>query len=357
MKIKQYLGKTINGFTILNTYDIITENGGIARRITVRCEDCGRIFSRSSGADFDHIKCKCKVAYLNRPKVERYFIEWQGIKYTKKDFCRVNNIGVGVFTRRLEKGMTIEEALQKEIKKECPICHSMFLPKANYRKYCSPECAKKGLIIKRRERGIKERYHWIEWRGQRYTQTEFCKINSINVETFRSRINKGMTVEEAVKKEFKKECPICHKLFITAKPNVICCSSTCQNRRNHGKGEYKDRRFNCIVCGKEFIRNRDNAKTCSMRCSHAYCTAIRKGRYKKLQQEGHYDYSVTLEAVYEKYKGVCNICGKKLNFDCGKFSNDYPSMDHIIPLVKGGYHTWDNVQLACRGCNNKKGAK
>lgn len=356
MKIKQYLGETINEFTILNTYDIITENGGTVRRVTVRCEDCGRIFSRSSGADFCRIRCKCKVAYLNKPKAERYFIEWQGIKYTKKDFCRANNIGVGVFTRRLEKGMTIEEALHSDYTKECPICHRTFVFRQNGQKYCSNECAEKGYAIRKGRTKPKE-YHWIEWQGQRYNRTDFCRMHDINVNTFRDRIKRGMTVEEAIQKEFKKECPVCHKLFIVAKPNVICCSSTCQNRRNHGKGEYKERRFNCVVCGKEFVGNRDNAKTCSPRCNHAYCTAIRKGRYKKLQQEGLYDYSVTLEAVYEKFGGKCNNCGKTLNFECGKLSNDYPSMDHIIPLSKGGHHTWDNIQLLCRGCNFKKGAK
>ena len=61
------------------------------------------------------------------------------------------------------------------------------------------------------------------------------------------------------------------------------------------------------------------------------------------------------ESVASKLIDICPF--KALSFDCGKLSNDYPSMDHIIPLVKGGYHTWDNVQLVCRGCNNKKGAK
>lgn len=27
---------------------------------------------------------------------------------------------------------------------------------------------------------------------------------------------------------------------------------------------------------------------------------------------------------------------------------------HVLPVVKGGTHTWDNVQLAHRGCNSSK---
>lgn len=29
--------------------------------------------------------------------------------------------------------------------------------------------------------------------------------------------------------------------------------------------------------------------------------------------------------------------------------------DHVIPKKRGGKHTWDNVSLACKDCNSKKG--
>ena len=37
--------------------------------------------------------------------------------------------------------------------------------------------------------------------------------------------------------------------------------------------------------------------------------------------------------------------------------NKYPSVDHMIPIAKGGTHTWDNVQLAHRYCNSIKSDK
>jgi 5-methylcytosine-specific restriction endonuclease McrA len=35
----------------------------------------------------------------------------------------------------------------------------------------------------------------------------------------------------------------------------------------------------------------------------------------------------------------------------------YPTHDHIVPVSKGGKHTWDNAQLAHFECNTKKNAK
>lgn len=44
----------------------------------------------------------------------------------------------------------------------------------------------------------------------------------------------------------------------------------------------------------------------------------------------------------------CHYCGVELDMDTS-------TIDHVVPLCRGG--TWDpeNLVLACDGCNNKKG--
>ncbi len=46
-------------------------------------------------------------------------------------------------------------------------------------------------------------------------------------------------------------------------------------------------------------------------------------------------------------KGVCHYCG-------GTFSPDELTMDHIVPLIRGGKSSRGNVAPACKECNNKK---
>lgn len=53
--------------------------------------------------------------------------------------------------------------------------------------------------------------------------------------------------------------------------------------------------------------------------------------------------------LFDSQGGMCVYCGVAL---CAS-----PHLDHIIPLVKGGAHTDDNVQLLCQSCNLSKGAK
>jgi len=60
---------------------------------------------------------------------------------------------------------------------------------------------------------------------------------------------------------------------------------------------------------------------------------LRRGRMKFLRQ-------------YEKQNGLCAICGQL-------FAPASMTRDHIIPRSKGG--DWDNIQLACAPCNERKG--
>ena len=65
--------------------------------------------------------------------------------------------------------------------------------------------------------------------------------------------------------------------------------------------------------------------------------------------------TVSREKVFERDGGVCGICGQKIDLD---FVAPHPlslSLDHVIPLTKGGTHTYGNVQVAHYGCNSRKG--
>jgi hypothetical protein len=51
--------------------------------------------------------------------------------------------------------------------------------------------------------------------------------------------------------------------------------------------------------------------------------------------------------IYLKYGKKCLCCGSEKNI----------SLDHIIPIKKGGKNTLDNLQPLCKSCNSKKGIK
>ena len=47
------------------------------------------------------------------------------------------------------------------------------------------------------------------------------------------------------------------------------------------------------------------------------------------------------------HKGICHYCGEK-------FPPDQLSMDHIVPLARGGKSTKGNIVPSCVECNKKK---
>jgi 5-methylcytosine-specific restriction endonuclease McrA len=46
----------------------------------------------------------------------------------------------------------------------------------------------------------------------------------------------------------------------------------------------------------------------------------------------------------------CQYCGKK-------FATDALSLDHVVPRVRGGKGTWNNIVCACLRCNVRKGGR
>ena len=55
MKVKKFIGQTINGFLILDTYQVITTNGKKSWKVLVRCERCGREFERTSNEIYGNV--------------------------------------------------------------------------------------------------------------------------------------------------------------------------------------------------------------------------------------------------------------------------------------------------------------
>ena len=109
----------------------------------------------------------------------------------------------------------------------------------------------------------------------------------------------------------------------------------------------------CKRC-KRVFRSEKGAAFCSEECRKKYNS---KAHDRRLHRNGKIDYSINLQKLYKKDKGICKLCGRPTYFIDDVQSDDYPSIDHIMPISKGGKHEWSNVQLAHRGCNNKKSDK
>lgn len=76
-------------------------------------------------------------------------------------------------------------------------------------------------------------------------------------------------------------------------------------------------------------------------------SVLRLLKYVKIRKRFHH-VKFCRANIYARDAHTCQYCGKKC-------TTENLTFDHIIPIVKGGGKTWDNIVTSCIECNHKKG--
>lgn len=109
----------------------------------------------------------------------------------------------------------------------------------------------------------------------------------------------------------------------------------------------------CAWCERVFAPTVGQRLHCSKACAHKHTVRRKRLRRKGLLGQP----SLSLPVVYRLHQGVCALCGQLVAIDRARPKREWATIDHVIPLAKGGRHAYDNVQLAHLGCNSSKGAR
>jgi endogenous inhibitor of DNA gyrase (YacG/DUF329 family) len=165
-------------------------------------------------------------------------------------------------------------------------------------------------------------------------------------------------------------CKICNKPMDTYH---VYCSDECRKQRERDR-YYANHDHNlelarirdskkitpkhevvCGECGKVFMQEYRNTRSvycsdqCMKRSVNRNAHHIRRIRFK----DGFVE-SVYKARIFKRDNGMCQICGKKVSVK-QKAPHPYSaSLDHIIPLAKGGTHEPKNVRLVHFICNSIK---
>jgi|SRR5665213_20476 len=83
----------------------------------------------------------------------------------------------------------------------------------------------------------------------------------------------------------------------------------------------------------------------------------RQYKYRRRLQEGRSDEYPTLSQVIDRDGDACYLCGLRVDFEVSAPDPSSASLDHMMPLSRGGDHTLDNSGLTHLGCNIHKGAR
>lgn len=167
------------------------------------------------------------------------------------------------------------------------------------------------------------------------------------------------------RKPTQRKCEVCATEFWTLREESRFCSVPCAKKRQRQRKSRK-----CLFCEAEFFGGTrgGTGKYCSRKCSFAAIransskpTLVGDPRWqvnqfiKRAKRFGRSWERIVPSEVFERDGWACGICGGAVDKFLAWPHPLSASLDHVLPLSRGGNHTHDNVQCSHLSCNSKKG--
>lgn len=108
----------------------------------------------------------------------------------------------------------------------------------------------------------------------------------------------------------------------------------------------------CRWCCTHFVSvGRYKQSFCSKACHRSYWKALRRAQATEVGWE-----PISRASVFERDGWLCHLCGGPVNRKARPpYDPMAPTLDHVIPLSKGGPHAMANLRTAHFICNSRKG--
>lgn len=160
-------------------------------------------------------------------------------------------------------------------------------------------------------------------------------------------------------------CQRCGALFSTQHRDKLYCSEACsyEAQKDYSRKRSRERFVpvkpsiikECAACLRFFLADKKRV-TCSEICKeqHVKNQNIEHNIRRIFRQNGCEAEPYSRIQVLKRDKWRCGICGRKVNRKAKFPADDSASIDHVIPLAKGGADAEWNVQCAHFGCNYGK---
>jgi len=166
--------------------------------------------------------------------------------------------------------------------------------------------------------------------------------------------------------ENARPCPYCETLM-TSPWRVQCGSAECKRKFNAKRAreffkQFKedtglsyaavnDRRYEltCLGCGQQWETRCPDSKYCSNTCQAEYEYGVERGT----RVRGYIADSVRF-SVYLRDGWICRLCNESVDRFAVHPEPLAPTIDHIIPVSKGGTDDEYNLRLAHSSCNTKR---
>lgn len=237
----------------------------------------------------------------------------------------------------------------------CHHCASTYTPRTRTTKYCGTTCQHRAFNARRKADGRLKAYRqrpdvrarqatWMAQHRHKYGHDHSCPACG---KGFRTRHGSRYCSRDCGRWATARttSCPVpnTHPSRSTAVP--YCRQVGKQTRFACGR---------CRHCGTPFTMDRKQHHSldyvyCTKQCQHRSHKAQRAAR-----KRGNLVEVFARPDIFERDGWRCQLCGHKVRRDVAWNHPQSPTIDHIIPLARGGTHEPRNVHCAHRICNSNK---
>ena len=153
-----------------------------------------------------------------------------------------------------------------------------------------------------------------------------------------------------------KKCRYCNATFVTKDDEKEFCSNLCKRKEKSFNEMVEKGPRNCLYCEKSFYSSAKHycSDECKRKASRVKSEIRKSERLKRARSNGPFDADIDIYKLIERDGGHCYLCGDDVLFSYHYNDPKYPTIEHVLPISKGGSHSWDNVKVACRECNTRK---
>lgn len=155
----------------------------------------------------------------------------------------------------------------------------------------------------------------------------------------------------------KKQCPQCGKAFIPTGFKQVCCSRRCGQQRRGQRVLPLPKTRPCPDCGVA-VTGFQSSKCCES------CIAVRiserwrrKNRLRRGKARPKVVRPITMLELGVRDGWRCHLCRKRVNRRLFSPHPMSPTADHLIPVKDGGSDDAENLRLAHRVCNTRRGTR
>lgn len=230
--------------------------------------------------------------------------------------------------------------------KNCAQCNAPFVGKKSHAIYCSRECGLRAFHERRKARGDYDRRihpkicaacdQPFNGRSNARYCTSRCAYLHSQTQMLAAAIKANTKPRELVRYDGPP---------MIRQPEATWMKT--KNRLTSGQ---------CKVCSSWFVSPHTDV-TCSAECwtIHNRLARQRWVDNRRARKRNAFVEVVYRKKVFERDGYRCHLCNRKTNPDRLVPHPRAPTIDHVIPLARGGTHEPSNCRTACFLCNSKKG--